>query len=36
VSGVTRWELFVKDADPETAPMNVVSHGFAAKGESFV
>ncbi len=35
-SGVTRWELFVKDADPEIAPMNVVSHGFAAKGESLV
>lgn len=32
-SGVTRWELFVKEADPERAPMNVVSHGFGAKGD---
>jgi FkbH-like protein len=33
-SGLTRWELFVRDAGPESVPMNVVSHGFAAKGES--
>lgn len=35
-AGVTRWELFVQDADPGSAPMNVVSQGFAAKGESLV
>jgi FkbH-like protein len=33
-SGLTGWELFVKDADPERVPMHVVSHGFAAKGRS--
>jgi FkbH-like protein len=33
-SGLTRWELFVRDADPESVPMKVVSHGFAAKGKS--
>ena len=35
-SGLTRWELFVKEADPESAPMKVVSHGFAAEGRSLV
>jgi FkbH-like protein len=35
-SGLTRWELFVKEADPERVPMKVVSHGFAAKGWSLV
>jgi FkbH-like protein len=27
-SGLTRWELQVEGAEPETAPMNVVSQGF--------
>jgi FkbH-like protein len=36
MAGVTRWELFVKEADPESAPMDIVSQGFAAKGESLV
>jgi FkbH-like protein len=27
-SGLTRWELLVEGADPETAPMKIVSHGF--------
>ena len=31
-SGVTRWELSVEGADPEIAPMKVVSQGFAARG----
>jgi FkbH-like protein len=35
-SGVTRWEMLVNEADPESAPMNVVSRGFAARGESLV
>lgn len=29
-SGITRWELLVEGADPEPAPMKVVSRGFAA------
>jgi FkbH-like protein len=29
-SGLTRWELLVEGADPEKAPMIVVSNGFAA------
>jgi FkbH-like protein len=29
-SGITRWELLVEGADPERAPMKVVSRGFAA------
>jgi FkbH-like protein len=29
-SGLTRWELVVEGAEPESAPMNVVSQGFAA------
>jgi FkbH-like protein len=28
LSGLTRWELLVVDADPEPAPMKVVSDGF--------
>jgi FkbH-like protein len=32
-SGLTRWELLVKGAEPETAPMKVVSQGFFAAGE---
>ena len=35
-SGLTRWELLVSGADPETAPMNVVSNSFAAIGKSLV
>ena len=35
-SGLTRWELLVNEADPESVPMKVVSHGFAAKGWSLV
>jgi FkbH-like protein len=36
-SGLTRWELVVGDADPEIAPMNVVSQGFVTDREkSFV
>ena len=35
-AGATRWELFVEEADPESAPMNVVSHDFGPKGESLV
>ena len=34
--GVTLWELLVKDADPESAPMKVVSHGFGAEKGSLV
>jgi FkbH-like protein len=30
-SGLTRWELLVEAADPASAPMKVVSQGFAAK-----
>ena len=32
-SGVTRWEILVEDADPEPAPMKVVSQGFATTAE---
>ena len=32
-SGLTRWELAVEDAEPESAPMKIVSHGFAAVKE---
>jgi FkbH-like protein len=32
-SGVTRWELLVEGANPETVPMKVVSHGFAEAKE---
>jgi predicted enzyme involved in methoxymalonyl-ACP biosynthesis len=30
-SGRTRWELATEDAEPESAPMRVVSHGFSVK-----
>ena len=34
-SGLTRWELLVESAEPESAPMRIVSQGFAtAQGES--
>jgi FkbH-like protein len=33
-SGLTRWELLVEGADPETAPMKVISSGFAVPKES--
>jgi FkbH-like protein len=37
VSGKTRWELLVENADPESAPMKVSSHGFAmARRQSLV
>jgi FkbH-like protein len=29
-SGLTHWELLVEGADPESAPMEVVSQGFSA------
>jgi FkbH-like protein len=32
-SGLTRWELPVEGAEPESAPMKVVSHGFAESRE---
>jgi FkbH-like protein len=32
-SGLTRWELVVESAAPESAPMKVVSQGFQAAGE---
>jgi FkbH-like protein len=32
-SGLTRWELAVEGADPESAPMKVVSQGFAEAKE---
>jgi FkbH-like protein len=32
-SGLTRWELLVEGAEPESAPMKVVSNGFAAAGK---
>jgi FkbH-like protein len=32
-SGVTRWELRVAGAEPENAPMKVISHGFAPAKE---
>ena len=33
-SGATRWELAVEGADPESAPMKVVSQGFASAKEN--
>jgi len=33
-SGLTRWELLVDGAEPESAPMKIVSHGFAAATEN--
>jgi FkbH-like protein len=35
-SGLTRWELVVLGAAPDSAPMKVVSHGFAEKRENIV
>jgi len=35
-SGLTRWELAVAGAKPESAPMNVVSQGFATARENIV
>jgi len=35
-SRTTHWELLVATADPESAPMSVVSLGFAASGTSLV
>jgi predicted enzyme involved in methoxymalonyl-ACP biosynthesis len=32
-SGLTRWELLVDGAEAESAPMKVVSLGFATAGE---
>jgi FkbH-like protein len=32
-SGLTRWELHVGGAEPGSAPMKIVSHGFAAARE---
>jgi len=32
-SGVTRWELFVEGADPQSAPMKVISQGFVTATE---
>lgn len=32
-SGLTMWELVVENANPESAPMKVVSHGFAENKE---
>jgi FkbH-like protein len=33
-SGITRWELLVEGAEPEAAPMKVLSRGFAEGAES--
>ncbi len=33
-SGLTRWEIQVAGAEPESAPMKVVSHGFGATKET--
>ena len=33
-SGLTRWELLVEGAEPESAPMKVISHGFATGKET--
>ena len=33
-SGLTRWSLMIDHADPETAPMNVVSTGFGMLAEA--
>ena len=32
-SGTTRWELLVAGADPEGAPMKVISRGFTTNEE---
>jgi FkbH-like protein len=34
-SGLTRWELVVEGAEPDSAPMKIVSHGFALRGKTF-
>ncbi len=33
-SGLTRWELLVDGAEPDSAPMRIVSIGFEAKGQT--
>jgi len=33
-AGITRWELLVEGAEPETAPMTVLSRGFVEGGEN--
>jgi FkbH-like protein len=35
-SGLTRWELLVSGAAPESAPMEVVSQGFASSRETMI
>jgi FkbH-like protein len=35
-SGLTRWELFVEGAEPESVPMRVVSQGFVAAKEKLL
>ena len=35
-SGLTRWELVVAGANPEKAPMKVVSNGFAVAWEKSI
>jgi FkbH-like protein len=35
-SGLTRWELLVEGAEPESAPMNIVSQGFAEAREKSI
>jgi predicted enzyme involved in methoxymalonyl-ACP biosynthesis len=35
-SGLTRWELAVARAAPDSAPMRVVSQGFTASRESTI
>ncbi|MGA9670283.1 MAG: HAD-IIIC family phosphatase [Terracidiphilus sp.] len=32
-SGLTKWEMLVEGAEPDTAPMKVLSHGFADAAE---
>jgi FkbH-like protein len=35
-SGLTRWELLVEGAEPESAPMKVVQQGFAVSKENVI
>jgi FkbH-like protein len=35
-SGLTRWELAVEGAEPESVPMEVISHGFASVVENSI
>jgi FkbH-like protein len=35
-SGLTRWEILVDGAEPESAPMKVISRGFAATKETSI